>query len=77
METVGRRVLEERHPCPEGNTDKNFYRVGFHVPPFNTVFHLHLHIAGVPIFKPKHQVKKLGSSLRPVALVIETLKNQQ
>lgn len=44
MQTIGMQVLKERHP----SNDPKIYRVGFHVPPYNSVFHLHLHIAGLP-----------------------------
>ena len=73
MEAVGRRILEEKHPRPAGNTDQNFYRIGFHVPPYNSVFHLHLHIVGMPCAIKEDEEAKFGSCLRPVSEVLSTL----
>ncbi|XP_035474093.1 adenosine 5'-monophosphoramidase HINT3 [Scophthalmus maximus] len=38
MEKMGRSILEEKKVC-----DLNDVRMGFHVPPFSSVPHLHLH----------------------------------
>ncbi|ORY07189.1 HIT-like protein [Basidiobolus meristosporus CBS 931.73] len=42
MEAVGRRLLRE-----QGYTEENT-RLGFHIPPFNSINHLHLHCLGLP-----------------------------
>ena len=61
MEATGRKILQERLTVDDGPDDppqvdkgkiaeNDQYRIGFHVPPFNSVFHLHMHIVGMPCF---------------------------
>ncbi|KAG2193295.1 hypothetical protein INT47_008656 [Mucor saturninus] len=45
MVDLGKRLLKEQGFNPEDATQT---RLGFHVPPFNSVDHLHLHVMGLP-----------------------------
>lgn len=46
----------------EGNPDIRF---GFHRPPRNSVFHLHLHVMTLPLYDPKHEIT-YGHHITPV-----------
>ncbi|KAI8891115.1 HIT-like protein [Backusella circina FSU 941] len=49
MIDLGRKLLTEQGYNPD---DSSQVRLGFHVPPFNSVNHLHMHVIGLP-FKNK------------------------
>ncbi|KAF9048838.1 HIT-like protein [Panaeolus papilionaceus] len=42
MEKIGNDLLESKEVPSESR------RMGFHIPPFNSVYHLHLHVQGLP-----------------------------
>ena len=50
MAKVSLRFMQEKHPQ---NADG--YRQGFHEPPFNTKFHLHMHCLVLPLTDKKHR----------------------
>ena len=52
MELVAITILDQR-----GFKE---YRLGFHQPPFNSMFHLHMHIAGLPLLPERASSKKLN-----------------
>ncbi|CEI94686.1 HIT-like protein [Rhizopus microsporus ATCC 52813] len=54
MTELGKRLLKEEGFNPEDETQ---IRLGFHVPPFNSVNHLHMHVIGLP-FKNKFRYLK-------------------
>ncbi len=62
MEKIGRVICEER-----GFTETRF---GFHQPPFNSMFHLHLHIVGLPLKDHLINKSKLGKALVNPSLII-------
>lgn len=42
---TGKRLLAERHPTAE-------HRFGFHIPPMNSIEHLHMHCIALPFIQP-------------------------
>ncbi|KAJ7735618.1 HIT-like protein [Mycena maculata] len=50
MKTIGDKLLDEFDPSPTMRV------MGFHIPPFNSVNHLHLHVQGLP-YKPMRRAK--------------------
>ncbi|XP_073158217.1 bifunctional adenosine 5'-phosphosulfate phosphorylase/adenylylsulfatase HINT4 [Henckelia pumila] len=66
MLTVGTSLLQRDAPYAEK------YRFGFHQPPFNSVYHLHLHCFALP-FTPRWKSIKY-SSLGPIGGFIEVEK---
>ena len=62
MEKVGRMICEDR-----GFKETRF---GFHKPPFNSMFHLHLHVVGLPLKDKFMNNSKLGKALVSPSLVI-------
>jgi diadenosine tetraphosphate (Ap4A) HIT family hydrolase len=59
MELIGKKVLES----PEGEVKPSRkYLYGFHVPPFNSVDHLHLHCFSLPFLDGLRQMKYLPKS---------------
>ncbi|KAJ7732146.1 HIT-like protein [Mycena metata] len=55
MKTIGEKLLDDLGSPPSMRV------LGFHVPPFNSVNHLHLHVQGLP-YKPLRQAKYRISS---------------
>ncbi|KAJ6489077.1 HIT-like protein [Mycena sanguinolenta] len=55
MRTIGDQLLDNLGVAPSLRV------LGFHIPPFNSVLHLHLHVQGLP-YKPMRQVKYRVSS---------------
>ncbi|ORY98238.1 HIT-like domain-containing protein [Syncephalastrum racemosum] len=45
MIDLGRRLLKDHGFDPD---DPSVSRLGFHIPPFNSIDHLHLHVLGLP-----------------------------
>ena len=66
MELIGKQICDQR-----GFTETRF---GFHQPPFNSIFHLHLHIAGLPILDKFSSKSKLGKALVRPDLVTTKLE---
>lgn len=62
MEKIGIMICKER-----GFTEM---RSGFHKPPFNSMFHLHLHVVGLPLKDNMINKSKLGKALVNPELVI-------
>lgn len=65
MEHVGRQICKER-----GFSETRF---GFHKPPFNSMFHLHMHIVALPLKEGFVNKSKLGKSLVSPDSVVENL----
>lgn len=65
MIVVANKILEER-----GFEET---RLGFHQPPFNSVFHLHMHIVGLPVKPEFINKQKLNKALVSPDIVIERL----
>ena len=67
MQSKGLEILWEKkgvEPEDDVTVDDEQVALGFHVPPFNSVFHLHLHIVGLPLLedkKSRNKVKRLMS----------------
>jgi hypothetical protein len=70
MTELGKKLLKEEGFNPEDETQIRYplitavililikpNRLGFHVPPFNSVNHLHMHVIGLP-FKNKFRYLK-------------------
>lgn len=57
MTQVGLKYMKKRAP---NNVDG--YRMGFHKPPRNSKYHLHLHCIVLPLNDPKHE-KCYGTNL--------------
>ncbi|KAF9532688.1 HIT-like domain-containing protein [Crepidotus variabilis] len=51
MEAVGRRILDN-FGVPE-----SMRKMGFHIPPMNSVYHLHLHVQGLPYHSTTRALK--------------------
>ncbi|KAF1798482.1 HIT-like domain-containing protein [Mucor lusitanicus] len=51
MIVLGKELLRQQGFNPDDSTQ---VRLGFHVPPFNSVNHLHMHVIGLP-FKNKYR----------------------
>ena len=49
MNVLKDRYEKEIGPITEDMTNGDHFRTGFHIPPFNTVFHLHLHLIALPL----------------------------
>ena len=62
LRSVGEQTLEKN-----GFTG----RMGYHEPPFNSMFHLHMHIVGLPLLNNK---KKLNEALVSPETVINNIK---
>ncbi|KAI9493566.1 HIT-like domain-containing protein [Zychaea mexicana] len=45
MMDLGRKLLSDQGFKPDDDTQARF---GFHVPPFNSINHLHMHVQGLP-----------------------------
>ncbi|XP_026197946.1 histidine triad nucleotide-binding protein 3-like [Anabas testudineus] len=74
MEEMGRSILEMRKV-----SDLNDVRMGFHLPPFSSVPHLHLHaLAPASQMKPRSQLRYGSQSywFIPVDKVLSQLKTQ-
>ncbi len=69
MQAVGLQILTERHLTPEAS-----YRMGFHVPPFNSVFHLHMHVIGLPLTCGIFSAHRWGLRIKPVEELLQELE---
>ena len=58
MEHIGKTVLGDCN-IPEQGSNTKKYQYGFHVPPFNSVDHLHLHCFRLPFHSNFKRVKYL------------------
>ncbi|KAF9007407.1 HIT-like domain-containing protein [Cyathus striatus] len=51
METIGHKLLDKF------DVDKSMRVMGFHIPPFNSVYHLHLHVQAMPYTSSRRAAK--------------------
>ena len=60
MVEKGMDFMENQFPNnPEG------YRIGFHKPPHNSQYHLHLHLIVLPLKDPKHEITYGANLTKP------------
>ena len=72
MRKIGEKVLNKI--CEEKGVEKNF-RFGFHLPPVNSIDHLHLHCFIEPLSGFKYNKIDYGWLLNSVEDVIKKLEN--
>jgi diadenosine tetraphosphate (Ap4A) HIT family hydrolase len=68
MKIIANKILDER-----GFRES---RLGFHQPPFNSMFHLHMHIVGLPLKNDFINKRKLNQALVSPDIVIERLQKK-
>ena len=69
MTTVSLKFLKQQSP-----NNKDGYRVGFHRPPRNSQYHLHLHLIVLPLNDPARHGKTYGENLTDPQEVIDSMK---
>lgn len=74
MQRVGEQVLDK--VCTERMISKE-YRFGFHLPPVNSVDHIHLHCFVLPITSWKYNWLVYGWGLNSVESVIKKIDKIQ
>ena len=78
MQSISMKVLKNEYSgqegaMPEEAKEGDLLRLGFHVPPFNSVFHLHLHLIALPMNEQKDD-SKYGSKMATIPQLINYLK---
>ena len=72
MEELGMNTLTNRI---EGQIDQNEVLLGFHRPPHNSVFHLHLHVVYPRSAMSAKQLKRIcNGGWTPISTVSENLR---
>ena len=68
MEEMGRKIVNKLE------FDESKTIIGYHKPPYNSIQHLHLHVAVKPISDPKHERSRFGIWMISNKLAIQYLE---
>jgi galactose-1-phosphate uridylyltransferase len=71
MHEIGQKILDRI--CEKQGIEKS-YRFGFHLPPFNSIDHLHLHCFIEPLTSWKYDKVYYGIVLNSIEDTLEKLK---